>query len=159
MKVVLAHRYRIWMLALLPATLGVGTAALWARSLSWPASIDAEGLTLRSRRRLAWPAIRQITVVRDYLDGYVARIDIHRRGGVTRIPVHALRDGERVVAMILTMFKQTRRRCADGELAVTEAPTLLPKAPAAWRGPGERNALQEIRRNRDDSGIRIHARV
>jgi hypothetical protein len=152
MKVVLAHRYRIWMLALLPATLGVGTAALWARSLSWPARIDAHGLTLRSRRRLAWRAIRQITVVRDYLDGHVARIDIHRHGGVSQIPVRALHDGERIAALILTLFKQSRRERAS------DAPALLPELPAAWPRASKRSSQQGARSG-DDGGIRIPTAV
>jgi hypothetical protein len=41
MKVVLASYYRLWMLALFPTTLGVGTLALWWRSLNWPLRIDA----------------------------------------------------------------------------------------------------------------------
>jgi hypothetical protein len=138
MKITLAPQYRRWMFLLLPATLGVGTAALWLRSLRWPCSIDEQGLTLRSRRKVRWQAIRQITVVCNYLDGRVARIDIRRRGGTCRVPVNALRDGQRVATAILTMFKQSRRTCARA-LPVTGAPTLLPELPAAQRIPRERN--------------------
>lgn len=109
MKVALASEYRIRMFALLPATLGLGTAILWARSLRWPCSIDADGLTLRYRRRVSWKSIDKIDVVRDYCDGRVLRVDIHHNGSVDKIPVRALRDGQSIAAMIIAMFKQGRR--------------------------------------------------
>jgi hypothetical protein len=70
LKLVLAPKYRFWMLALLPITLGLGTAALWARSLNLPCSIDAEGLTFRYGRKVPWRSIRRIGVCRGYLDGH-----------------------------------------------------------------------------------------
>jgi hypothetical protein len=109
MKVVLAPEYRIWMAILLPATLGLGTAILWARSLRWPSEIDADGLTLRYRRRVRWNSVEKINVWRDYYDGHVSRIEIYHHGSVEKVPIRALRDGERIARTILTMFKQTRR--------------------------------------------------
>jgi hypothetical protein len=152
MEVGLARQYRIWMWALLPATLGVGTAALWGRSLSWPRSVDSDALTLRSFRRVQWEAIRRVTVQRDYLGGQVSRIDIHYPGGSSRIPVRALRDGESVAAAILAKFKQTRRtrphssrlpmamrsegsveaaQNPSQDLEVNTAPPLVPKSAIA----------------------------
>jgi hypothetical protein len=116
MKVALAPAYRIRMFALLPATLGLGTAFLWARSLRWPSSLDADGMTLRYRRRVPWHAIKRIRVRRDYRDGHATRIDIHHHGSVERIPVRALEDGERVARVILSMFNQ-RRRVRTGVVA------------------------------------------
>jgi hypothetical protein len=123
MRVELAPSYRTWMLALLPTTLGVGTAALWLRSLSWPLSIDADGLTLRYHRKLRWSSMRKIGVSRSYLDGHVGEIRIHHRGGVRRIPLRGLRDGERIAEMIITLFKQTRRGDA-GDAPTTGGPDI-----------------------------------
>jgi hypothetical protein len=125
MKVALAPSYRTWMLALLPATLGVGTAALWLRSLSWPLNIDADGLTLRYHRRLPWSAIKRIGVSRGYLDGHVCEMRIHHHGGVSRIRIRELRDGDEVAGMILTMFKRTRRaHGGEGPRAVEPTPDI-----------------------------------
>jgi hypothetical protein len=102
------------MLILIPTTLGLGTAALWLRSLSWPLRIDTEGLTLRYHRRLPWKSISRIGVSRSYLDGHAHEICIHHRGGVSKIPLRGLRDGELVADSILTMFKRTRGRLPKG---------------------------------------------
>ena len=96
------------MLALFPATLGVGTLALWWRSLNWPLHIDAEGVTLRRHRRLLWSSISRIGVSRSYRDGYVSGMRIHYHGTVSRISVHGLRDGDEVAAAIISMFKRAR---------------------------------------------------
>lgn len=110
MKVALAPRYRWWMLALLPTTFGLGTAILWLKSLKWPSSIDANGLTLRYRRKVPWNSIDKISVHRDYCDGRVARIDIYHGGSIDRIPTGALREGENIADMILATFKRHRSR-------------------------------------------------
>ena len=102
MKVVLASYYRPWMLALFPTTLGVGTLALWWRSLNWPLRIDSDGVTLRRHRRLLWNSINRIGVSRSYGDGHVSEMRIHHHGTVSRIPVHGLRDGDEVAAAIIT---------------------------------------------------------
>ena len=52
MKVELSLRYRLWMYALAPVTLGLGTAVLWLRSLNWPLGLYVEGLELRCGRRV-----------------------------------------------------------------------------------------------------------
>ena len=51
-KVALARSYRLWMLALLPATLGFGSAVLWIRTVNWPREINSRGLILGARRFL-----------------------------------------------------------------------------------------------------------
>jgi hypothetical protein len=104
MKIALAPRYRTWMVLLLPSTLGLGSAVLWLRSLHWPVDIDPTGLTLRSHRRVAWSSIRRIGVSRSYLDGHISEMRIHHHGGVSKIPIGALEDGERVARIILAMF-------------------------------------------------------
>jgi hypothetical protein len=109
MKVALAPQYRMWMFALFPTTLGLGSAALWLRSLSWPLRIDATGLTLRHHRRVDWRAIKRIGVSRSYLDGHVSQLRIHHDGGVSKVPLHDLQDGEKVARTILDMFQQTHR--------------------------------------------------
>jgi hypothetical protein len=109
MKVALASQYRMWMFALFPTTLGVGTAALWLRSLSWPLRIDAAGLTLRHRRRVDWQSVRKIGVSRSYLDGHVGEMRIHHDRGICKIPLQGLKDGEEVAETILSMFKQVDR--------------------------------------------------
>ena len=109
MKVALAPQYRMRMLALLPATLGVGTAALWLRSLSWPLRIDAAGVTLRHHRRVDWKSITKIGVSRSYVDGHVAQLRIHHDGVVNKIPLHDLLEGEKVARTILAMFEQAHR--------------------------------------------------
>ena len=109
MKVALASRYRNLMLALFPATLGLGTAVLWLRSLSWPLSIDEAGIMLRHRRRVEWASIRKIGLSRSYLDGRVAQVRIHHAGGICKIPMHSLEDGQLVARTILAMFEQVKR--------------------------------------------------
>jgi hypothetical protein len=112
MKVALASRYRMWMLLLLPATAGVGTIALWLRTLNWPHCIDGRGLTLRYRRRIDWHSVTKIGLSRSYLDGHCARLRIHHAAGTCDVPLDALRDGQGVVRAVLTMFDQARNRRA-----------------------------------------------
>jgi hypothetical protein len=64
MKVTLARQYRIWMLVLLPTTLGLGTVALWWRSRDWPLTIDESGLILRRRTRVDWRFVSNVGVSR-----------------------------------------------------------------------------------------------
>jgi hypothetical protein len=118
MKVALSREYRAWMVALLPTTLGLGTAALWARSLNWPRSIDEDGLAFYFHRKVPWQSIRKIRVCRQYLDGQSSRIEIHHRRGVNKIPVRALRDGEHVARIILASFKQVRHAHPKGQVDV-----------------------------------------
>jgi hypothetical protein len=106
MKVALAPRYRSWMLILFPATLGLGTAALWFRSRNWPLNIDEGGVRFRSHRHVAWNSIRKISVSRSYVDGHVSQMCIHHAGGISKVPVHGLDDGQRVVRTILGFFAQ-----------------------------------------------------
>ena len=106
MRVALASRYRTLMLVLFPVTLGLGTAVLWLRSLNLPLSIDEMGITLRHRRRVAWDSIRKIGLSRSYLDGRVSQIRIHHAGGICKIPVRALEDGQEVAKTIIAMFEQ-----------------------------------------------------
>jgi hypothetical protein len=111
------------MLALFPATLGLGTAVLWLRSLSWPLSIDEAGIMLRHRRRVEWASIRKIGLSRSYLDGRVAQVRIHHSGGICKIPMHGLEDGQLVARTILAMFEQVKRARVSQNPARTE-PTL-----------------------------------
>jgi hypothetical protein len=115
MKVALAHRYRTWMLVLFPSTLGLGSAALWLHSMNWPLELDEAGLTFRNHRHVNWASIRKIGVSRSYRDGHVCQIRIHYGDGVSKIPVHALQDGQTVVRAILTMFARTDRARARHE--------------------------------------------
>jgi hypothetical protein len=94
MKVALRRGYRSWMFARLPATLGIGTAVLWARSLRWPRNVDAQGLTLGYRRKVPWRPIERIGVWRNYCNGDVSRIDIHHDGSIDRVPVRSLQDAK-----------------------------------------------------------------
>jgi hypothetical protein len=109
MKVALAPRYRTWIFALFPSTLGLGSAALWLHSLNWPLELDESGLTLRNHRQVSWSAIRKIGVSRSYRDGHVSQIRIYYGDGVSKIPGHALQDGHTVVRAILTMFANADR--------------------------------------------------
>jgi len=118
MKVELAPYYRNWMLALLPTTFGLGTAALWLISLEWPASIDELGLVLRDKRRVDWTSIRKIRVSRSYLDDHVSHIRIHYDGGVAGIRVDRLEHGQDVVRIVLAMFEhvnQVRKAQRSGQ--------------------------------------------
>ena len=115
MKVTLAPRYRTWMFVLFPSTLGLGSAALWLHSLNWPLELDEAGLTLRNHRQVSWAAIRKIGVSRSYRDGHVCQIRIHYGDGVSKIPVHALQDGQTVVRAILTMFANADRARATSK--------------------------------------------
>ncbi len=107
-KVALSVEYRIWMFALLPTTCGIGTAILWARSLRWPRSVDAEGIAFRSRGKLPWRSIERMSVWREHRDAHVSQIEIHHQGSVRRIPVRALKDGENVAETMLMMFKNAQ---------------------------------------------------
>ena len=109
MKVELAPNYRNWMLVLLPATLGLGTAAMWLMSLGWPQSIDEEGLTLRDRRRVDWGSIRKIRVSRSYLDDHVSHIRIHHASGVAKIRIDRLQHGQDVARIVLAMFEHANQ--------------------------------------------------
>ena len=109
MKVALAPRYRTWMFVLFPSTLGLGSAALWLHSMNWPLELDEAGLTLRNHRQVSWAAVRKIGVSRNYRDGHVSQIRIHYGDGVSKIPVHALQDGQAVVRTILSMFANAER--------------------------------------------------
>ncbi len=172
MRVGLAPLYRLWMWLLLPTTLGVGTAVLWLRSLTWPHSIDTEALVLRSRRKVPWGAIRAISVQRHYGDDRASRIDISYRGGRCKFPVRALQDGDGVVAAILAMFKQTRRtRTGNSSVApetgasgydnpgqISSSHDLQPtrslahraEAPVAWDDPNISGS------NSNDHSVRTH---
>jgi hypothetical protein len=120
MKVELAPRYQLLMLALFPTTFGLGTGFLWFRSSHWPMEVNEKGLTLRNRSRWDWRSIRKISVSRSDLDGHFSRIRIHHDGGrVVTIPTNGLRDGQRVVKTVLMAFKGTRRIKAHDELLQT----------------------------------------
>ena len=108
-KVAFARGYRNWEFALLPATLGIGTAVLWARSLSWPRNVDAHDLSLGYRRKVSWRSIERISVWRNYCNGDVFQIDIRHHGSVDRVPVRSLRDGQEIASAILARFKERRR--------------------------------------------------
>jgi hypothetical protein len=109
MKVSLAPGYRLWMWALLPATFGAGTVLLWALSLRWPRTIEADGLTLRNGRALPWTQISAIKLRGDYADGRITRIDVHHGRHRFRISVNALGNGQTVAAAIVAFFKSARR--------------------------------------------------
>jgi hypothetical protein len=140
MKIALAPHYRNWMVALVPMTLGLGTVALWARSLNWPLIVDETGLTLRSHRRVEWRSVRAIGLSRSYLDGHVLHLRIHHERGTSIIPVRGLRDGEAVASTIVAMFKRTIHRPAPkgrpearklgGPLTDRRARTLCATTPA-----------------------------
>jgi hypothetical protein len=122
MKIALAARYRAWMLVLLPSTLGLGSAALWLRGMHWPVNIDLAGLTLRDRRQVGWRSIHRIGVSRSYVDGHISEMRIHHDGGVSKIPIDALEDGDRVARVILAMFARTdRARTRNRRLAKAPA--------------------------------------
>jgi hypothetical protein len=109
MKIALASQYRLWMIALLPSTLGLGSAVLWLHSLNWPRTLDEGGLELRNHRKVKWHSITRIGVSRSYLDGHVSEIRIHYNGGTSRIPSNGLQNGQTVVRTILATFAQTDR--------------------------------------------------
>jgi hypothetical protein len=133
MKVALSPRYRMWMCALFPTTLGVGTAALWIRSLVWPLDVDEAGLTLRSRRRVPWNSVKKIGVSRSYLDGHVSEIRIHHMTGACKIPARFLQNGQEVVRIILAIFERTNRRrvleCRPSETSVQGQRVVLDSRP------------------------------
>ena len=142
LKLSLASKYRFWMLALLPITLGLGTVALWARSLNLPCCIDAEGLTFPYRRKVPWKSIRKIGVCRGYLDGHISRIEIYHHGRISKIPTFALQNGEDVARIILALFRLACRARRIGPLPsdvfaeMVDTPPLneLTRKPAATLG-------------------------
>jgi hypothetical protein len=81
--------------------------------------------------------MRKIGISRSYLDGPVGEIRIYHRGGVSRIPLHGLRDGEKIAGMIVALFKQTRR--GDAGVAPAAGPDITRcwrRSPAGPRCPG-----------------------
>jgi hypothetical protein len=56
-----------------------------------------------------WDSIRKIGLSRSYLDGRMSQIRIHHAGGICKIPVHGLQDGQLVARTILAMFEQVKR--------------------------------------------------
>ena len=108
-KVALARSYRLWMLALLPATLGFGSAVLWIRSMNWPREINSRGLVLGARRFRNWESITKVGVSRNYRDGHISEVRVHYQGGASRIPVGALEEGDKVARAILSVFVQKER--------------------------------------------------
>jgi hypothetical protein len=109
MKIELAASYRNWMLALVPATLGLGTVVLWLMSLGWPRGIDEKGLTLRDNRRVGWDSIRKIRVRRCYLDDHISHVRIHHDRGVAEMRLDRLQNGQDVARVILAMFEHVNR--------------------------------------------------
>ena len=106
MKVVLARSYRMWMLVLFPATAGLGTVALWLRSMNWPLRIDEQGVVLRHHGRVNWHSVTKLGLSRSYVDGRCSQIRIHYGWGTSKVPVDALEDGQAVVRAIVTFFEQ-----------------------------------------------------
>jgi hypothetical protein len=116
------------MIALLPATLGLGTTTLWLRSLRWPRTVDVnQGITLRYRRQLPWDAITKIRVVQSYFDGHVLRLEIHYHGRICKIPMHAIRDGEKVARAIVASFRRKRRSASVGTSIASEVQLHSPE--------------------------------
>jgi hypothetical protein len=142
MKVALAHRYRSWMLILFPATLGLGTAALWFHSRNWPLNIDEGGVRFRSHRHVAWNSIRKICVSRSYLDGHVSQMRIHHTGGVSRVPVDGLDDGQRVVKTILSFFAQISGAPGPDEHLPSQPAPSLPDCDRRTVVPRRSRALE-----------------
>jgi hypothetical protein len=115
MQVALSARYRTWMVALFPATLGLGTAALWFLSRDWPLVIDESGMRLRSHRYVNWNSITKLSVSRSYCDGHASHIRLHHHGHVTTVPVGGLENGQAVVNTMVLMFKRTAKTKAREE--------------------------------------------
>jgi hypothetical protein len=116
MKTTLVPRYRARTFPLLP--MGLQLAARWRRDLDCQVRIDADTLTLGDNCKVPWKSISRIGVLRSCLDGHASEVRIHHHGGVSKILVRTLRNGDKVVTDILTMFELThhaRQRCGtDG---------------------------------------------
>jgi hypothetical protein len=57
-------------------------------------------------------------VSRSYVDGHISEMRIHHDGGVSKIPIDALEDGDRVARIILAMFaRMDRARTRNRRLA------------------------------------------
>jgi|HubBroStandDraft_6_1064221.scaffolds.fasta_scaffold959493_2 hypothetical protein len=97
------------MWALLRAPLGLGTDAGWLGNYGRRLRIDAVGVTLHRYSRIEWRSVRRVGVSRSYIDGHACQVSLHHEGGVSRIDVQSLPDGERIVQIILAMFKQAHR--------------------------------------------------
>jgi hypothetical protein len=137
------------MLALFPVTFGFGSAALWLRCCNWPLSIDEAGITLRRHRRVGWRSIRRIGTSRSYLDGRISEIRIYYDGGVSRIPVHALQNGQNVVGVILAMFAMSDElRCGCDRVTLNSlAESSLRRTEMTPRENGMGRDAQAGRRN------------
>jgi hypothetical protein len=108
MKVILARDYWRGLLRL-SAKLDVSDAIIWLRRSKWPLEINETGLTLRNRRRISWRSIRKIGVSRSYLDGHISQIRIHYKGEISRVPIEAIQDGDKIARVILAMFAALER--------------------------------------------------
>jgi hypothetical protein len=105
------------MLLLLPMTAGLGTVALWLRSMNWPLRIDVEGIVLRHHGRVDWHSVTKLGLSRSYIDGHCSQIRIHYGRGTSKIPVDALEDGQAVVSAIVTFFEQAHAHDISGDSA------------------------------------------
>jgi hypothetical protein len=111
MKVVLARYYRIWMLVLLPTTVGLGTVALWLRSIRWPLWINERGVVLRRHHgRVGWNSVSKIALARRYIDGRCSQIRIYHGKRISKIPVDALEDGQAGAGAMIAMFARAHGR-------------------------------------------------
>lgn len=102
---------RFWLLLwlLLLTTFGLGTLGLWAWSLRWPRTIDAEGIRLRSGRQVPWTSIKGLGVVKHHDNTEISRIDIHVDGRTTRVPLKFFENGTTVANEIRSHLPQLRR--------------------------------------------------
>jgi hypothetical protein len=100
MDVRLADRYRFWMWLLLPLTLGLGTVILWAWALRWPRQLTTRGIRLRGGQFVDWSDIKRLGVTEGQFDHETIQLDLYFNGGVARVPVRYLDNGEQAAAAI-----------------------------------------------------------
>lgn len=109
MKVELALRFRIWMLLLLPLTLGVGTVAMWVWAQRLPRWVDNNGIQFRNGRFLRWAEVKRLGVIEQSFSDETARIDLYFKDGTSRIPLTFLADGTYVGDAIRSHFRSAKK--------------------------------------------------
>ncbi len=104
MNVHISGSYKMitWMIGFF--TLGIGAIGMWWSTRCWPQHLDAQGMTLRNGKRVAWSEltdIKRVTVVNQHGGGRITgRLQLHFGKIVARIVPQSLAEGHAVIDYI-----------------------------------------------------------
>jgi len=110
LEVSLSGSYKFVMCLVGLCTFGLGAVVMWLSARSWPRVLDAEGITLRSGRRMAWDDltdVRKVTVVDPNRGRRVTgRLDLVFGRKKARVVPQSLRQGPEVMAFLTDALGQ-----------------------------------------------------